>query len=53
MAHGSSSEQAAMPLGLVGVGEVDITGAAAVASAVCHATGRRIREPPITLDKLL
>jgi CO/xanthine dehydrogenase Mo-binding subunit len=46
MAHGSSSEQAAMPLGLVGVGEVDI-------SAVCHATGRRIREPPITLDKLL
>jgi CO/xanthine dehydrogenase Mo-binding subunit len=53
MAHGSSSEQAAMPLGLVGVGEVDITGAAAVASAVYHATGRRIREPPITLDKLL
>jgi CO/xanthine dehydrogenase Mo-binding subunit len=53
MAHGSSGEQAAMPLGLVRAGEVGITGAATVSSAVYHATSRRTRELPITLDKLL
>ncbi|UJW31736.1 xanthine dehydrogenase family protein molybdopterin-binding subunit [Saccharothrix sp. AJ9571] len=43
-----------MPLGLVGIGEVSITGVAgAVANAVFHATGKRVRELPITLDKLL
>ncbi|MGW0806586.1 xanthine dehydrogenase family protein molybdopterin-binding subunit [Nonomuraea sp. NPDC002799] len=43
-----------MPLGLIGVGEVGITGvAAAVANAVRHATGRRVLDLPITLDKLL
>ncbi|GAA0918000.1 xanthine dehydrogenase family protein molybdopterin-binding subunit [Nonomuraea longicatena] len=43
-----------MPLGLLGAGEVSITGvAAAVANAVYHATGRRVRDLPITLDKLL
>ncbi len=42
------------PLGVKGIGELGITGiAAAIASAVHHATGRRIRELPITLDKLL
>ncbi|MFL6674304.1 MAG: xanthine dehydrogenase family protein molybdopterin-binding subunit [Massilia sp.] len=42
------------PLGAKGIGEIGITGvAAAVASAVYHATGRRIRDLPITLDKLL
>ncbi|PZG13680.1 xanthine dehydrogenase family protein molybdopterin-binding subunit [Nonomuraea aridisoli] len=42
------------PLGLLGVGEVGITGvAAAVANAVRHATGRRVLDLPITLDKLL
>jgi xanthine dehydrogenase YagR molybdenum-binding subunit len=42
-----------MPLGLVGAGEIGITGvAAAFASAVHHATGKRVRDLPITLDKL-
>jgi xanthine dehydrogenase YagR molybdenum-binding subunit len=42
------------PLGLLGVGEVGITGvAAAVANAVHHATGVRVRELPITVDRLL
>ncbi|TCP36703.1 xanthine dehydrogenase family protein molybdopterin-binding subunit [Sphingomonas sp. BK235] len=42
------------PMGAHGVGEIGITGvAAAVANAVHHATGRRIRDLPITLDKLL
>ncbi|PRY31637.1 xanthine dehydrogenase family protein molybdopterin-binding subunit [Umezawaea tangerina] len=43
-----------MPLGLRGIGEVGITGVAgAIANAVHHATGRRVRDLPITLDKLL
>jgi xanthine dehydrogenase YagR molybdenum-binding subunit len=42
------------PLGVLGIGEVGITGApAAIANAVRHATGKRITDPPITLDKLL
>ena len=42
------------PLGSKGVGEIGIVGvAAAVANAVYHATGKRIRQLPITLDKLL
>ncbi|MBP2325940.1 xanthine dehydrogenase YagR molybdenum-binding subunit [Kibdelosporangium banguiense] len=42
-----------MPLGLLGLGEVGITGAAAaVANAVYHATGKRINDLPITLDKV-
>jgi xanthine dehydrogenase YagR molybdenum-binding subunit len=42
------------PLGAKGIGEIGITGvAAAVANAVHHATGRRVRDLPITLDKLL
>ncbi|GGO57122.1 carbon-monoxide dehydrogenase large subunit [Streptomyces daqingensis] len=43
-----------MPLGIVGVGEVGITGVAgAVANALHHATGRRLRDLPLTLEKLL
>lgn len=42
------------PLGVKGIGEIGITGAAAaIANAVYHATGKRIRELPITLDKVL
>jgi xanthine dehydrogenase YagR molybdenum-binding subunit len=42
------------PLGARGIGEIGITGvAAAIANAVYNATGKRIRDLPITLDKLL
>ena len=42
------------PIGVKGVGEVGTIGApAAIANAVYHATGRRVRELPITPDKLL
>jgi xanthine dehydrogenase YagR molybdenum-binding subunit len=41
-------------LGARGIGEIGITGvAAALANAVFHATGIRVRELPITLDKIL
>ena len=42
------------PIGMKGLGEVGIVGAgAAVANAVFNATGIRVREFPVTLDKLL
>jgi len=42
------------PLGVKGLGEIGLVGvAAAIANAVFHATGKRIRDLPITLDKLL
>jgi xanthine dehydrogenase YagR molybdenum-binding subunit len=41
-------------IGVKGIGEIGTTGvAAAVANAVYHATGVRIRDLPITLDKVL
>lgn len=43
----------ANPLGVKGLGEIGIVGtAAAIANAVFHATGKRVRELPITIDKL-
>jgi xanthine dehydrogenase YagR molybdenum-binding subunit len=42
------------PMGSKGIGEIGIVGtAAAVANAVFHATGRRVRELPIRLDRVL
>jgi xanthine dehydrogenase YagR molybdenum-binding subunit len=41
-------------IGAKGVGEIGITGiSAAIANAVFHATGKRVRDLPITLDKLI
>jgi xanthine dehydrogenase YagR molybdenum-binding subunit len=42
------------PIGVKGIGEIGITGvAAALANAVYNATGVRVRDLPITLDKVL
>jgi xanthine dehydrogenase YagR molybdenum-binding subunit len=42
------------PLGAKGLGEPGVVGvAAAIANAIFHATGVRVRELPITLDKLI
>jgi len=41
-------------LGVKGIGEIGIVGVpAAIANAVYHATGKRVRRFPITVDKLL
>lgn len=42
------------PLGVKGIGEVGIVGVpAAIANAVYHATGKCVRDLPITVEKLL
>jgi xanthine dehydrogenase YagR molybdenum-binding subunit len=42
------------PIGVKGIGEIGLVGiAAATANATYHATGRRIRSLPITIDQLL
>jgi xanthine dehydrogenase YagR molybdenum-binding subunit len=47
-------DRAVSPMGAKGIGEIGIVGtAAAVANAVWHATGVRVRDLPIRLDRLL
>ncbi len=42
------------PLGVKGLGEIGLAGtAAAVANAICHATGQRLASLPMRLDALL
>lgn len=42
------------PIGVKGLGEIGIVGtAAAIANAIYHATGKRVHELPITIDKIL
>lgn len=42
------------PIGARGIGEIGITGiTAAINNAIYHATGKRVRELPVTLDKLI
>jgi xanthine dehydrogenase YagR molybdenum-binding subunit len=42
------------PLGVKGLGELGLVGIpAAIANAVYHATGKRMRKLPITVDKLI
>jgi xanthine dehydrogenase YagR molybdenum-binding subunit len=42
------------PIGVKGIGEIGIIGVApAIANAVYNATGKRVRDLPITIDKLL
>ena len=42
------------PLGAKGLGEIGIVGvAAAIVNAIYHATGKRVRDLPVTIDKLL
>ncbi len=53
-AIGSDTPRVEGRIGAKGLGEIVIVGvSAAIANAVYHATGRRIRELPITLDKIL
>lgn len=43
----------ANPLGVKGLGEIGVVGtAAAIANAIYHATGKRVRDLPITIDKI-
>ena len=50
----SEVDDRSTPMGSRGIGEIGIVGAAAaIANAVYHATGKRIRALPITPDKLL
>jgi xanthine dehydrogenase YagR molybdenum-binding subunit len=47
-------DQNVNPIGVKGIGEIGIVGAAAaIANAVYHATGKRVRDLPISPEKLL
>ncbi|WP_419757572.1 xanthine dehydrogenase family protein molybdopterin-binding subunit [Acidisoma sp.] len=48
------ADDAVNPLGIKGIGEIGIVGVnAAIANAVFHATGRRVRRLPIRIEDLL
>jgi len=50
----NKSDDILTPIGAKGLGEIGIVGVpAAIANAVYYATGKRIRELPITADKLI
>ncbi|GAA4047044.1 xanthine dehydrogenase family protein molybdopterin-binding subunit [Hymenobacter glaciei] len=50
----SEEDDKVNPLGIKGLGEVGLLGvAAAVSNAIYHATGKRVRDLPVTIDKLL
>ena len=47
-------DEVVSPIGVKGLGEIGIVGtAAAIANAIHHATGKRMRHLPITIDKVL
>jgi xanthine dehydrogenase YagR molybdenum-binding subunit len=49
-----SFDEEASPLGVKGLGELTaVSVAPAIANAVYHATGKRIRDLPVTVEKLL
>ncbi|AMR28296.1 aldehyde oxidase [Hymenobacter psoromatis] len=48
------SDDIVNPIGVKGLGEIGLLGVvAAISNAIYHATGKRLRDLPITLDKLL
>ncbi len=50
----AEKDELVSPLGAKGAGEIGITGAvAAIGNAIFHATGKRVRELPFTLDTVL
>ncbi|WP_281282733.1 molybdopterin cofactor-binding domain-containing protein [Nonomuraea terrae] len=52
--HLTGDDRTADPIGVKGLAEVVIVGVApAIANAVFHATGRRVRDLPITIEALL
>ena len=52
--HRTTDDEHLNPIGAKGIGEIGIVGTAtAIANAVYHATGRRIRDLPLRLERIL